>query len=134
MLLSTQYKTIRGLLLSAVTVSLHYLPRCLCSAVTCRAPIQWFQINPDCTPKIPHSYNKNPESLCYEQKHMSVLIWTETIIKYRFNYSSSSKFSSAAKTLTSGWLFVAQDIFHNAGNTLRWRYLSLIVGVHLLLN
>jgi len=36
--------TIRDLLLSAVTVSLRYLPRCLCSTVTCRAPIQWFQI------------------------------------------------------------------------------------------
>jgi len=36
--------------ISSVTVSLHYLPRCLCSKVTCRSPIQWFQINPYCTP------------------------------------------------------------------------------------
>jgi len=35
----------------SVTVSLHFLPWYLCSAVTCRAPAQWFQINPDCTMK-----------------------------------------------------------------------------------
>jgi len=69
MLLSTQYKTIRGLSLSTVIVSLHYLPKCLCSTVTCRAPIQWFQKNPYCTSKNTHSYSKYPESLCYEQKH-----------------------------------------------------------------
>jgi len=28
--------------ISSVTVSLHYLPRCLCSTVTYRASIQWF--------------------------------------------------------------------------------------------
>jgi len=50
--------------------------------------------------KKTYAYDKNPESLCYEQKHMSVLISTETIIEYWFNYSSSSKFSSAAQTLT----------------------------------
>ena len=86
--------------ISSVTVSLHDLPRCLCPVVTYRAPIQWFQINPGCTPKKTYAYDKNPESLCYEQKHMSVLIWIETIIEYWFNYSSSSKFSSAAQTLT----------------------------------
>jgi len=33
--------------ISSVTVSLHYLPRCLCSTVTCRLPFndfKWFQI------------------------------------------------------------------------------------------
>jgi len=77
MLIFTQYKTVRGLItaINIITVSLHYLPRCLCLTVTCRVPIQWFQINPDCTPKKAYSYNKNPESVCYEQKHMIVLIW-----------------------------------------------------------
>jgi len=32
--------------------------------------------------KKSYSYNKNPESLCYEQRHMSVLILIETIIGY----------------------------------------------------
>ena len=47
--------------ISSVTVSLHYLPRCLCSTVACRAPIQWFQINPDFPPhnKSVLSCNKN---------------------------------------------------------------------------
>jgi len=71
---------------------------------------------------------------CYEQKNISVLIWFETIIEYWFNYSSSIKFSSATQALNI-WktFFVAHDVFHNAGNIFRW-YLSLIVGVHLLLN
>jgi len=43
MLLSTQCKTLRGLSLSAVTVSQHYLPRCLCSTVTCRLPFSDFK-------------------------------------------------------------------------------------------
>jgi len=73
--------------ISSVPVSLHYLPRCLCSTATCRAPIQWFQINPDYTTKKTYSYNKNPESLRYEQKHMSVLIWNETIMEYSFNHT-----------------------------------------------
>jgi len=84
----------------SVTVSLHYLRRCLCTIVTYRAPIQWFQINPGCTPKKTYVYDKNPESLCYEQKHMSALFLMETIIEYWFNFSSLSKFSSAAQTLT----------------------------------
>jgi len=47
----TQYKNMRHLPLSvAVTVSLHYLPKCICSTVACRVPIQWFSINPDCIP------------------------------------------------------------------------------------
>jgi len=37
--------------ISSVPVSLHCLLRCLCSTVTCRSPIQWFQIISDCTPK-----------------------------------------------------------------------------------
>jgi len=78
--------------LTSVTVSLHYLPKCLCSTITCRAPIQWFQINLDFTPKKTYSYNKNPESLCYKQIHTSVLLCIETIIEYWFNYSSSFKF------------------------------------------
>ena len=101
--------------ISSVTVSLHYLPRCLCSTVTCRTPILWFQINPDCTPKKTYSYNKNPERLCYEQKHMSVPVWIETTIEYWFNYSSTSKFFSAAQTFNI-WtqlddLSVVQNVF-----------------------
>jgi len=129
MLLFTQCTSIRGLLLSAITVSLHYLPRCLCSTATCRAPIQLFQINPYCTPKKTYSYNKNRENMRYEQKHMTVLICIETIIEYWFNSSSYSKFSSAIRTT-----FLLFRTFYIAGNILRWWYLSLIVGMHLLLN
>ena len=75
------------------------------------ALIQWFQIIPDCTLKKTHSYNKIPESLCYEQKHTSVMIWIETIFKYRFNYSSCSKCSSASLPLTSGWHFCSTRRF-----------------------
>jgi len=57
MLLFTQYKTKRGLPLSAVTASLHYLSRYLCSTIKRRAPIQWLQINPVCTQKKQISYN-----------------------------------------------------------------------------
>jgi len=81
---------------------INYLPRCLCSTVTCRAPIQWFQINQDYTKKSPYLYNKNPETLCYKQNHMRVLIWIETTIEYWFNYSSSSNFSSAAQKSNIG--------------------------------
>ena len=49
--------------------------------------------------KSPYSFNENPENLCYEQKHISVLIWIATIIEYWFNYRSSSKCSSAAQTI-----------------------------------
>ena len=43
MLLFTHYKTTRGLLLSAMSLSRCFAcQRCLCSIVTCRAPIQWF--------------------------------------------------------------------------------------------
>jgi len=35
--------------------------------------------------KKTYSYNKNPESVCYEQKHASVLIWIQTRIEYWFN-------------------------------------------------
>ena len=49
--------------------------------------------------KKTYSYNKNSESLCYEQKHMNVLIWIETINEHWFNYNSFSKFS-AAQALT----------------------------------
>ena len=82
----------------------------------------------------PYPYNKNPDSLCYEQKHMSVLIWIETIFEYWFNHSSSSKFSSAVQTNClrhSDDFFAAQDVFHNAGNIFRWWNLSIIVGVRL---
>ena len=82
-LLFTQYKTTK------LHVAYRY-QQCHCLAalpakmsvfnVTCRASIKLFQINSDYTPKDPYSYNKNQESLCHEQKHMSVLIWIETII------------------------------------------------------
>jgi len=86
--------------ISSAIVSLHYLPRYLCSTITWRAPILWFRLSNTTRlhTKTTYSYNENPESLCYEQKRMSVLIWTETIIKYWFNYRSSSKLSSAAQT------------------------------------
>jgi len=71
---------------------------------------------PDCTPKTTYSYNKKTESLCYEQKHTSVLIWIETTIEYWFNYSSSSKFFSAAQILTFERPFCCSKRFHNAGN------------------
>jgi len=65
---------------------------------------------------------------------MAVLICIETIIEYWFNYSFSSKFSSAKQTLKhSDDRFIAQDVLYNAGNILPWFYLSL-VGVHLLGN
>jgi len=133
MLLFTQYKTTWFTAVSSVTVSLHHLPRCLCSTVTCRA--QWFQINPENAPKN-YICTKKTETLCYEQKHMSVPVWIETTIEYWFNYSSTSKIFSAAQTFNI-WtqledLSVVQDVFHNAGNILRWWYLSLIVAVHLL--
>jgi len=54
MLLFTQDITIRGLLLSAVPLFLHYLPRCLCSTVTYRAPVQIAHHN-----KPVLSYNEN---------------------------------------------------------------------------
>jgi len=60
-------------IISSITDSLHYVPKCKCSTVICRAPVQWFlpfSGFPDWTPKKTYSYNKNPESLCYEQKHM----------------------------------------------------------------
>ena len=44
--------------ISSVTVSLHYLPRCLCSTVTCGAPM--ISNKPKLHTKInPYSYNKN---------------------------------------------------------------------------
>jgi len=46
---------------------------------------------------------------------MSVLIWFETIIEYWFNYSPSFKFSSENINIWKTY-FVAQDVFHNAGN------------------
>jgi len=90
--------------ISSVTVSLHYLPRCLCSTVTYRAPIQWFHISnkPRLHTKKIHSYKNNTESLCYEQKHMNVLIWIETTMEYWFNYTSSSKLYLQRKLLTFG--------------------------------
>ena len=99
--------------IASATVSLRHLPECLRSTVTCRDPIRWFQINPDSTPE-------KTESLCYEQKHMTVLIWIKTIIEYWRIYSPSSKlFSSATQLLTYDHLFVAQDVVHNVGNILR---------------
>jgi len=59
--LHTVYNYTWLIAINSDTVSLHYLQRCLCSSVTCRAPIQWFQINSDCTPKK-YSYNKKGSS------------------------------------------------------------------------
>jgi len=55
MLLFTQYETIRGLPLSSVSLS--HCITCQDVYVTCSAPIQWFQVNPDCTPKKTYSHN-----------------------------------------------------------------------------
>ena len=56
---------------------------------------------------------------------MSGLIWIETKMEYWFNYSSSSKFSSAAQTFNIWTTFLLlRTFFHNAGNILRWWYLS----------
>jgi len=86
MLLFTQYKTIRGLPLSAVSY-------CHCLAAL-RAKMSVFNIHMHAGPpfidfKYTHiayqkaySYNKNPESLCYKQEHVSVLICIQTTIEY----------------------------------------------------
>jgi len=47
--------------------------------------------------KKTYSYNKNPENLCYEQKHMTVLMGIETIIDTNFNYSSLPNFLPKGK-------------------------------------
>jgi len=192
MLLFTQYKTIRGLPLSAVSLSrcitcqdicvqqshagshsvisnkprLHneinryaynknrlspawgqWWPAPPCAPISCLAPGLLHTSNivfknvapcgfcPPCCKILATGLNKNRENLCYEQKHMSVLIWFETIIECWLNYIPSSKFSSATHTLNI-WktFFVAQDVFHNAVNIHRWWDHSLIVGVHLLPN
>ena len=81
MLFFTQYQTTWLTAMSSVTVLLHYPPSCLCSTITYRGPIQWFQTNLEkhqktysynnnteslcCTPKKTYLYNKNTESLCY---------------------------------------------------------------------
>ena len=97
------------------------------------APLVFFC--PPCCEILAMGLNKNRENLCCEQTHVSVLIWFETIIEYLFNYSSSFKFSFATQTLNiCNTVFVAQDVFDNAGNILRWWYLSLIVGVRLSLH
>jgi len=77
MLYFTQYKTIPDLPLSVVSLS-----RC----ITCRVKMTVFNNYMQCShsmiskkdiahQKNPYSYNKNPESFCNGQKHMSVLIW-----------------------------------------------------------
>ena len=83
-----------------------------------------------------HACNKNPESLYYEQEYMSFLIWTEMIIEYWFNYTEVPlpNFLLQCEHQHLDDIFVAHNVFRNAGNNLRWWYLSLIVGVHLLLN
>jgi len=83
MLLFTQYQIIRGLPLSAVSLSRCSTCQDVCVQLThAGRPFSDFKLNPDCTPKNPHLYNKNPESLRYEQIHMSVLLCIETIIEY----------------------------------------------------
>ena len=85
-----------GLPLSAVSLS-----RCITCPDVCvqqshaGLPFSDYKQSRLHTKTKPYSCNKNPESVCYEQKYMSVLIWIEKIIEYRFSYSSSS--SSAAK-------------------------------------
>jgi len=127
MLLFTQYTTARGLSLSAVSVSLHFLSRCLCSTVTCRAPIQWIQINPDSKPKK-HIRAIKTHKACVTNKNTSVPVWIETIIEYRLYcsfYSFSFKISFPNFLLQHenchlDNLFLVQDVFHNAGNIFRW--------------
>ena len=91
--------------ISRFIVSLHYLPRCLCSTVTCRAPIQWFKINPDCTPKEKHIHTIKTQKACVTNKNIWVCLfemkrWSNTGLFIQS--SSSSKFSSAPQTLTFG--------------------------------
>jgi len=76
MLLFTQYKTIRGLLLSTVSLSHCIIHQDVCVQQSYAGfPFNDFKQTQIAHQRIPYSYNNNPESLfCYEQKHMSVLI------------------------------------------------------------
>jgi len=66
---------------------------------------------PPCCKILAMDLSKNPENVCYEQKHMSVLIWFETIIAYWFNCRPPSKFSSATKTSICGRPFLLHKRF-----------------------
>ena len=57
-----------------ITVSLQYLPTCLCSTVTCRIPIQWFKINSDCTPKK-HIPTIKTQKACVTNKNIWVCLF-----------------------------------------------------------
>jgi len=62
---------------------------------------------------------------------MSVLLCIETIIENRFNYNSSSKFSSAAQTLTFRRTFCCSRRF-NCSSTVQvafaWYFVQNIVS------
>ena len=62
--------------ISSVTVLLHYLPRCLFRRVAKHTGLPFSDLKQTeiAHQKNLYSYNKNPESLCYKQKHMSELI------------------------------------------------------------
>ena len=56
--------------ISNVGVSLHYLPKCLRSKVTCRTPIQWFQINLDLNTKSTHIRTVKTQKACVTNKNI----------------------------------------------------------------
>jgi len=92
-----------------------------CSPISCLAPLLLLTSNivflkccgfwpPHCV-ILATGLNTNPENLCYEQKtyECAYLIWND--IEYWFNYSSSSKFSSAAQTLNIWKTFLLLKTF-----------------------
>ena len=74
LLLKWVFQTCGSTAIKSVTVSLHYLPRYLCPTVTCRAPIQRFQINPCCTPKK-HIRTIKTQKACVTNKNMQVCLF-----------------------------------------------------------
>ena len=93
MLLFTQYKTISGLPLSAVSLSLCITCQDVCvqqgsHLVISNKPRLHTKKHLKNKPRLhikKHmlvQYNKNPESLCYEQKHTRVLILIKTVTEY----------------------------------------------------
>ena len=82
MVLFTQYKTIRGLQLSAMSLSRSVSCQDVCLAVTSRAPIQWFQINPNCTRKK-HIRTTTP---FWTSKKLILIIVTENVQNFECIY------------------------------------------------
>jgi len=72
--------------------------------------VQWFQINPECTPKKSIFVQSIPRKLVL-RKNMNALIWIEAVIEYCFNYHFFSEFLLQRKHSHLDDLFVAQNIF-----------------------